>query len=174
MPDVLIDIAGGIALTLLISFIFKRILPRLAKKTRSDFDDFLLREISSLILPFGIIAVLLLAEAKLQLPGGLNRPYEIILTIVGAVVVIRLINRIGMRLLQGIARRSGRDDIEQLIKTLFPLLRALTWIVVSLIILQSQGVELAVVWGLLSAGGIGLGLALKEPAQELFLSLIHI
>ena len=161
MPDVLIDIAGGIALTLLISFIFKRILPRLAKKTRSDFDDFLLREISSLILPFGIIAVLLLAEAKLQLPGGLNRPYEIILTIVGAVVVIRLINRIGMRLLQGIARRSGRDDIEQLIKTLFPLLRALTWIVVSLIILQSQGVKLAVVWGLLSAGGIGLGLALK-------------
>ena len=71
-----------------------------------------------------------------------------------------------MRLLQGIARRSGRDDIEQLIKTLFPLLRALTWIVVSLIILQSQGVKLAVVWGLLSAGGIGLGLALKEPAQE--------
>ena len=172
MPDVLLDIAGGIALTLLISFIFKKILPRLAKKTRSDFDDFLLREISGLILPFGIIAVLLLAEAKLQLPGGLNRPYEIILTIAGAVVVIRLINRIGMRLLQGIARRSGRDDIEQLIKTLFPLLRALTWIVVSLIILQSQGVKLAVVWGLLSAGGIGLGLALKEPAQELFAYLM--
>ena len=70
MPDALIDIAGGVALTFLISFIFKNILPRLAKKTRSDFDDFLLREISSLILPFGIIAVLLLAEAKLQLPGG--------------------------------------------------------------------------------------------------------
>ena len=106
VPDVLLDIAGGIALTLLISFIFKKILPRLAKKTRSDFDDFLLREISGLILPFGIIAVLLLAEAKLQLPGGLNRPYEIILTIVGAVVVIRLINRIGMRLLQHMTRAS--------------------------------------------------------------------
>jgi MscS family membrane protein len=172
VPDVIIDIAGGIALTLLISFIFKKVLPRLANKTRSDFDDFLLREITNLILPFGIITVLLLAEAKLQLPGGLNRPYEVILTIAGAVVVIRLINRVGMRLLQGVARRSGRDDIEQLIKTLFPLLRALTWIVVSLIILQSQGVKLAVVWGLLSAGGIGLGLALKEPAQELFAYLM--
>ena len=32
VPDVLLDIAGGIALTLLISFIFKKILPRLAKK----------------------------------------------------------------------------------------------------------------------------------------------
>ena len=99
-------------------------------------------------------------------------PYEIILTIAAAVVVIRLINRIGIRLLQSVARRSGREDIEQLIKTLFPLLKALTWILVSLIILQSQGVKLAVVWGLLSAGGIGLGLALKEPAQELFAYLM--
>ena len=172
VPDVLIDIAGGIALTLIITFIFKKILPRFAKKTHSDFDDFILREVSNLIFPLGSIIVLLLAEDKLQLPGGMNRPYEIILTIVAAVVVIRLVNRIGMRLLQGIARRSGRDDIEQLIKTLFPLVRALTWIVVSLIILQSQGVKLAVIWGLLSAGGIGLGLALKEPAQEFFAYLM--
>ena len=172
VPDVLIDIAGGIALTLLISFIFKKLLPRLAKKTYSDFDDFILREVSNSIFPLGIIIVLLLAEDKLQLPGGMNRPYEIILTIAAAVVVIRLINRIGMRLLQGIARRSGREDIEQLVRTLFPLLKSLTWIVVSLIVLQSQGVKLTVVWGLLSAGGIGLGLALKEPAQELFAYLM--
>ena len=172
MPDALIDIAGGVALTFLISFIFKNILPQLAKKTRSDFDDFVLREITNIIFPLGSIVVLLLAEDKLQLTGGLNKPYEIILTIAAAVVVIRLINRIGMRLLQSFARRSGREDIEQLVKTLFPLLKTLTWITVSLIVLQSQGVKLTVVWGLLSAGGIGLGLALKEPAQELFAYLM--
>jgi small-conductance mechanosensitive channel len=172
VTSTLIDIVVGIALTFLISFIFKKTLPRLAKQTRSNFDDFILSEITGAIFPFGTIAVLLLAEDKLQLPGGLNRPYEIILTIAGAIVFIRLINRISIRLLQGLARRSGREDMEQLIKTLFPLLKALTWIVVSLIILQSQGVKLAVVWGLLSAGGIGLGLALKEPAQELFAYLM--
>ena len=172
MQEALIQIVGGVALSFLISFIFKKVLPRLAKRTRSDFDDFILREITNLIFPLGSLAVLLLAEDKLQLPGGLNRPYEIILTIAAAVVVIRLINRIGIRLLQSVARRSGREDIEQLIKTLFPLLKALTWVLVSLIILQSQGVKLAVVWGLLSAGGIGLGLALKEPAQELFAYLM--
>ena len=172
MQEALIQIVGGVALSFLISFIFKKILPRLAKRTRSDFDDFILREVANLIFPLGSLAVLLLAEDKLQLPRGLNRPYEIILTIAAAVVVIRLINRIGIRLLQSVARRSGREDIEQLIKTLFPLLKALTWVLVSLIILQSQGVKLAVVWGLLSAGGIGLGLALKEPAQELFAYLM--
>ena len=172
MPDVLIDIAGGIALIFLISFIFKKILPRLASKTKSNFDDFIIREITNLIFPLGSIAVLFLAERKLQLPGGLNRPYELILTIAAAVVFVRLINRLGIRLLQGLARRSGREDIEQLVRTLFPLLKSITWIVVSLIVLQSQGVKLTVVWGLLSAGGIGLGLALKEPAQELFAYLM--
>ena len=172
MPDALIDIAGGIALTFLISFVFKKILPRLANKTKSNFDDFIIREITNLIFPLGSIAVLFLAERKLQLPGGLNRPYELILTIAAAVVFVRLINRLGIRLQQGLARRSGREDIEQLVRTLFPLLKSLTWIVVSLIVLQSQGVKLTVVWGLLSAGGIGLGLALKEPAQELFAYLM--
>ena len=172
VPDALIDIAGGIALTFLISFVFKKILPRLANKTKSNFDDFIIREITNLIFPLGSIAVLFLAERKLQLPGGLNRPYELILTIAAAVVFVRLINRLGIRLLQGLARRSGREDIEQLVRTLFPLLKSLTWIVVSLIVLQSQGVKLTVVWGLLSAGGIGLGLALKEPAQELFAYLM--
>ena len=172
MPEALIDIAGGIALTFLISFVFKKILPQLANKTKSNFDDFIIREITNLILPLGSIAVLFLAERKLQLPGGLNRPYELILTIAAAVVFVRLINRLGIRLLQGLARRSGREDIEQLVRTLFPLLKSLTWIVVSLIVLQSQGVKLTVVWGLLSAGGIGLGLALKEPAQELFAYLM--
>ena len=172
MPNALIEIVGGIALTFLISFIFKKVLPRLAKKTPSDFDDFVLREFTNLIFPLGSLAVLLLVEDKFQLPGGLNRLYEIILTIAADVLVVRLINRIGIRLLQSVARRSGREDIQQLIKTLFPLLKALTWVLVSLIILQSQGVKLAVVWGLLSAGGIGLGLALKEPAQELFAYLM--
>ena len=172
VPEALIDIAGGIALTFLISFIFKKILPQLANKTKSNFDDFIIREITNLIFPLGSIAVLFLAERKLQLPGGLNKPYELILTIAAAVVFVRLINRLGIRLLQGLARRSGREDIEQLVRTLFPLLKSLTWIVVSLIVLQSQGVKLTVVWGLLSAGGIGLGLALKEPAQELFAYLM--
>ena len=35
VPEALIDIAGGIALTFFISFVFKKILPRLANKTRS-------------------------------------------------------------------------------------------------------------------------------------------
>ena len=31
-----------------------------------------------------------------------------------------------------------------------------------------MGVQMAAIWALLSAGGIGAGLALKEPVQEFF------
>ena len=48
----------------------------------------------------------------------------------------------------------------------------MVWGIGSLVLLQSLGVKMAVIWGLLSAGGIGIGLALKEPAQELFAYLM--
>ena len=48
----------------------------------------------------------------------------------------------------------------------------MVWGVGTLVLLQSLGVKMTVIWGLLSAGGIGIGLALKEPAQELFAYLM--
>jgi hypothetical protein len=49
VPEALIDIAGGVALTFFISFVFKKILPRLANKTKSNFDDFVIHETTNLI-----------------------------------------------------------------------------------------------------------------------------
>ena len=34
--------------------------------------------------------------------------------------------------------------------------------------LQNMGIQMAAIWALLSAGGIGAGLALKEPVSEFF------
>ena len=48
----------------------------------------------------------------------------------------------------------------------------MVWAIGTLVLLQSLGVKMTVIWGLLSAGGIGIGLALKEPAQELFAYLM--
>jgi len=90
---------------------------------------------------------------------------------VGSIVLIRFINRIGIRFLQSVARRSD-SDLEQLFKNIQPLIRAIIWIVGALVLFQSLGVQLAAIWALLSAGGIGVGLALKEPAQELFAYLM--
>ena len=64
------------------------------------------------------------------------------------------------------------DDLQQLLQSLLPLLKTVVWAIGTLVLLQSLGVKMTLIWGLLSAGGIGIGLALKEPAQELFAYLM--
>ena len=47
-------------------------------------------------------------------------------------------------------------------------IRDSVWSIGVIFYLQNMGVQMAAIWALLSAGGIGAGLALKEPVQEFF------
>ena len=171
VENLLIKLVVGAGITLAATALLRRFLPRFTRRTSSDFDDFVLRALSDAVIPFGVVVTLLMVKTNLGLPGDVERAYDIVLRICGSVVIIRLINRIGIRFLQSIARRSD-SDLEQLFKSLQPLIQALIWIVGALVLFQSLGVQLAAIWALLSAGGIGVGLALKEPAQELFAYLM--
>ena len=51
-----------------------------------------------------------------------------------------------------------------MISSLTPLVKAFTWTIGSIFYLQNIGVQMTAIWALLSAGGIGVGLALKDPA----------
>lgn len=167
----LIKLVVGLGITLTTTVILRRVLPRFTRRTSSDFDDFILRALSSAVIPFGIIVTLLITKTNLGLPNDVERAYDVVLRIVGSVVIIRFVNRIGTRFLQSVAKRSD-SDLEQLFKNIQPLAQAVIWIVGALVLFQSLGVQLAAIWALLSAGGIGVGLALKEPAQELFAYLM--
>ena len=171
VDTLLIKLVVGLGITLAATVVLRRFLPRFSRRTSSDFDDFLLRALSDAAIPFGIVVTLLIAKTNLGLPNDVARAYDVVLRIVGSVVLIRFINRVGIRFLQGLARRSD-SDLEQLFKNIQPLAQALVWIVGALVLFQSLGVQLAAIWALLSAGGIGIGLALKEPAQELFAYLM--
>ena len=171
IDTLLIKLVVGLGITLAATVVIRRFLPRFTRRTSSDFDDFLLRALSDAAIPLGIVVTLLLAKTNLGLPNDVERAYDVVLRIVGSVVLIRFVNRVGIRFLQGLARRSD-SDLEQLFKNIQPLAQALIWIVGALVLFQSLGVQLAAIWALLSAGGIGVGLALKEPAQELFAYLM--
>ena len=167
----LIKLVVGLGITLATTVVLRRFLPRFSRRTSSDFDDFVLQALSDAVIPFGIVVTLLIIKTNLGLPNDVARAYDVVLRIVGSIVLIRFINRIGIRFLQSVARRSD-SDLEQLFKNIQPLIRAIIWIVGALVLFQSLGVQLAAIWALLSAGGIGVGLALKEPAQELFAYLM--
>ena len=171
VENLLIKLVVGVGITLATTLVLRRFLPRFTRRTSSDFDDFVLRALSDAVIPFGIVVTLLMVKTNLGLPNDVLRAYDVVLRIVGSIVIIRLVNRIGIRFLQGVARRSD-SDLEQVFKSLQPLVQAVIWIIGALILFQSLGVQLAAIWALLSAGGIGVGLALKEPAQELFAYLM--
>ena len=172
LVDLLAKLLIGIAVTLFLSFLLRSVLPRLSKRSKTSFDDFLLNALADSVIPFGFVVILILTERELGLPINAEKIYDIGLRIIGTIVLIRLVNRVGSRFLNGLARRSGNEDLEQLLPNILPLLKALVWAIGSLVLLQSLGVKMTIIWGLLSAGGIGIGLALKEPAQELFAYLM--
>ena len=172
LTDFLAKLLIGSAITLVLSFLFKRFFPRLTQRSQTEFDDYVLNALAASVIPFGMVVTLILAQDDLGLPNDIERAYDTSLRLIGTIIIIRFINRVGARFLVGLVRHSGADDLQQLLLSLLPLLRALVWGVGTLVLLQSLGVKMTVIWGVLSAGGIGIGLALKEPAQELFAYLM--
>ena len=172
LTDFIATLLIGSAITLTLSFLSKTVFPRFAKRSKTDFDDFVLSTFAASVVPFGLVVTLILAQDDLGLPNNIERAYDTSLRIVGTIILIRFVNRVGTRFLFGLVRRAGADDLQQLLQSLLPLLRTVVWGIGTLVLLQSLGVKMTVIWGLLSAGGIGIGLALKEPAQELFAYLM--
>ena len=172
MSKVVIDLLLGIGITLATSLIFRQVITRITKRTKTDFDDFVLRTLSQSIIPLGIVLTLYLIKEDLSLNKGIQDVYEIALRVMLTLVFVRFSIRVSARFVQGLARRTGDEELTHLAEALTPLIQAAIWAIGFLILLQSMGVSMGVIWGLLSAGGIGIGLALKEPAQELFAYLM--
>ena len=170
--SILIDIGIGAACSFLIWLLSKRILPRLARYSPTSFDDFVLKCIADIAVPVGLIVALFMIHDELPQTPSLSTAYQGFVRFLLLVVVVRFFNRLSVRFLQGFVRRSGDDELQLVILSLLPLMRALVWIVAFLIYLQSLGMQMAAIWALLSAGGIGVGLALKDPAMELFAYLM--
>ena len=132
----------------------------------------MLKCVADLAVPLGLILTLFLIRNELPSNPSLNTTYEGFVRLLVLVVFVRFFNRVSARFLQGVVHRAGDDELQVLLLSLLPLIRALVWIVGSLVYLQSLGMKMAAIWALLSAGGIGAGLALKDPAMELFAYLM--
>ena len=50
-----VEFVIGIAITFLLSFVLRKILPRFTKRSKTTFDDFVLNALADAIIPFGFI-----------------------------------------------------------------------------------------------------------------------
>ena len=163
-----IFIIGGI-LSIVISRITKSTLKRISKRTSSDFDDFIFGSITNLIKPVGLLISLYFAvdyffieDIKFELVL-LNLKKLLIL-----IIVIKTLNKILIRSLKETTDKISDPSTVSMFSSLTPLIKAFTWGIGTIFYLQNIGVPMTAIWALLSAGGIGAGLALKDPVQEFF------
>ena len=159
----------GILSSLIISRITKVFLKRISKRTKTDFDDFIFESIISVIKPIGFLLSLYFSVDYYFVDENnfetslLNIEKLLIL-----IILIKVINKILIRSLQESSEKINDPSIISMISSLTPLIKAFTWTIGSIFFLQNIGVQMTAIWALLSAGGIGAGLALKDPVQEFF------
>ena len=159
----------GIISSIFISKISKVFLNKISKRTINDFDDYIFNSIINIFKPIGFLLSLYFAlEYYFQdnitfISILLNIDKLLIL-----IIIIKAINKILIRSLRESTQKINDPSIISMISSLTPLVKAFTWTLGSIFYLQNIGVQMTAIWALLSAGGIGAGLALKDPVQEFF------
>jgi small-conductance mechanosensitive channel len=167
LPALLILVGGGF-LSILLARVLTVVLSRITRRTRSRTDDFIVQLLGETIPPAGWVVSAAIAWQIIPTNATGDRVAFGLAKLILVVLLVRLVNRISVRLLQSWAKRQAEDSVATMIRSLVPLLRALVWTVGVLFYLQNIGVQMAAIWALLSAGGIGAGLALREPVAEFF------
>ena len=159
----------GIISTILIHKFTKIFFKRITKRTKNDFDDFIFESIANIIKPIGFLLSIYFTVDYFPLEDItfisvlLNINKLLIL-----IIIIKALNKILIRLLTETTKKINDRSISSMISSLTPLTKAFTWTIGSIIYLQNIGIQMTAIWALLSAGGIGAGLALKDPVQEFF------
>ena len=167
LPALLALIGGGL-LSLLVARGFGVVFGRLTRRTRSDTDDFIVQVIVETIPILGWVVSASWAWWLIPTAPEADRVVFTVAKLILVIFLVRLVNRISLRLLQRSAIHSGDPAVGSMLRALAPMLRALVWCVGAVLYLQNIGVQMAAIWALLSAGGIGAGLALKQPVSEFF------
>ncbi len=170
LPVALAKLVGGLVVVWLLGRIGLATATRLTRRTATSIDDFIVKAVHKALVPMFSMVVVAWAWEGIPYEGIGDRIVTAMTALVTTVVIVQAANRILVRLLVSAFRRIGKGDDASLeiLTALKPMLRTVTWMLGGVIYLQSLGIPLGALWALLSAGGIGAGLALQKPVAEFF------
>ena len=157
----LLTLVGGGLLGMLLAKLVQHATSRVIRRSSLAGDDLVATVLVDTIPPMAWVLSASLAWQILPTNASSDRVVFGLAKLILSVLIVRLLNRIGLRLLQRWAQHAGDAEVANLIRSLAPMLKALVWCVGAVFYLQNIGVQMAAIWALLSAGGIGAGLALK-------------
>ena len=143
-------------------------LKNLAKRTKSQTDDYIISKVISIIKPVGLVISFSLFISTISLGKRLENIFLSLPKLVLIIILVQITNKILIRILNRWSQNIDDIAFSEMLKSLAPMIKSIIWCLGTVIYLQNIGVQMAAVWAILSAGGIGAGLALKDPVQEFF------
>ena len=170
LPVALGKLVGGLLVVWLLGRIGLATATRLTRRTATTIDDFIIKTAHKALVPMFYMGVVTWAWEGIPYEGIGDLVVKALTWLVSTVVIVQATNRILVRLLTGTLQQLAKDDDAslQILTALKPMLRAVVWVLGGVIYMQSLGVPLGALWAVLSAGGIGAGLALQKPVAEFF------
>ena len=159
VPALLVLLGGG-----LLSQLLGHLIHLLARRIHSEPA----RLLAEAVPVGGWLLSAALAWRQLPLDLGGDQLLMAAAKLVLLVLLVRVANRVCTRAFRRWTERCPDEAVAAMLWSLAPMLRALIWCLGAVLYLQNIGVQMAAIWALLSAGGIGAGLALKQPVQEFF------
>ncbi len=154
--------------TISLARLSKKYLRKIVTKTTSETDDYIVKIITENIRPLGLVISCSIAWQALEIKGYLNTAFNILAKLIILILVVRVLNRVSIRLVKSWSQKLDDPAVRTMLRSLSPMIGASIWTIGIVFYLQNVGVQMAAIWAILSAGGIGAGLALKEPVQEFF------
>ncbi len=158
----------GIFLSIILARVARSILGRLVSKTASKTDDYIVNSAISTIKPIGWLISSTVAWQILPIQNQIDNAGLSLFKLLFLIIIVRFANKVAIRLVQTASLRIDDPAVSTMLNSAGPMVRALIWGIGFIFYLQNIGVQMAALWALLSAGGIGAGLALKDPVQEFF------
>ncbi len=158
----------GLVSTLVSTRITKKYLLKIVSRTQSSTDDFLIKILVETIKPLGLILSISIAWQALEIQGSIDSAFNAFTNFIILILLVRLLNRGLIKIIQSWSEKISDPALGTMLRSISPMIGALIWSIGIVFYLQNMGVQMAALWAILSAGGIGAGLALKEPVQEFF------
>lgn len=164
---------GTIVVGILLIMAFKRIIVirirKLAEKTETNFDDYVIRSIERFGIPALFISVIYIGINYLILPARGENILHIATTVVVTYLVIRFLSSTILLLLESYVRRQseGEEKVKQL-GGIMLIINIIIWVIGLLFLFDNMGYDVTAMIAGLGIGGIAIALAAQNILGDLF------
>jgi len=147
-------------------------LKRLAKKTKTEFDDLLIKCVNDIRWPFYVIISLIISLKFVTLPDFIQKAFDFIAIIFVTYYAVKFIQSIidfGANKIKQKGQGEGKFDAH-IIGMLNKILKGVLWAVAVIIILSNFGYNVSTLAAGLGIGGLAIAFAMQNILSDVFAS----